>query len=156
MCKARNRFLKSGTQTPDPRSSSDSPADLGTVGVQFIHSYDFYFYVFLIASSVLPSRQTGVRGQQTKLCRHILTDEELARAVMVDSPISTTPLQLRSENESESSPSFDYLSAVGSILHVANCVRPDVSFCGRVFGSFCCQPGTSARESRQTSLTLSV
>ena len=34
-------------------------ADLGTVGVQFIHSYDFYFYVFLIASSVLPSRQTG-------------------------------------------------------------------------------------------------
>ena len=49
-----------------PSSQIILQADLGTVGVQFIHSYDFYFYVFLIASSVLPSRQTGVRGQQMR------------------------------------------------------------------------------------------
>ena len=77
----------------------------------------------------------------TKLCKHILTDEELARAVLVDSPISTTPLQSRSDIESESSPNFDYLSAVGSILHVANCVRPDVSFAVGYLARFAANPG---------------
>ena len=62
----------------------------------------------------------------TKLAKGILTAEELVKGTSVRYPMLVTPLQKQSER-TVSKELFDYLSVVGSLLHIANCVRPDIS-----------------------------
>ena len=62
----------------------------------------------------------------TKLAHGILTEEELAKAESVRTPMIKTPL-LRCKEREVPAEAFDYLSVVGSLMHAANCVRCDVS-----------------------------
>lgn len=63
----------------------------------------------------------------TKLAHGILSPEELAKSHRVKTPMSTTPL-LKQETRDVPQSEFDYLSVVGSLLHIANCVRCDISY----------------------------
>ena len=61
-----------------------------------------------------------------KLAEGILTPEELVKSKSVRYPMLVTPL-LKSPERTVSKEVFDYLSVVGSLLHIANCVRPDIA-----------------------------
>jgi hypothetical protein len=63
----------------------------------------------------------------TKLAHAILTPEELVKSKRILSPMATTPLMKQATRE-VSKGEFDYLSVVGSLLHIANCVRCDISY----------------------------
>jgi hypothetical protein len=63
----------------------------------------------------------------TKLATSILTAEELAKSRGVLYPMLVTPLLKATERLVEKK-SFDYLSVIGSLLHIANCVRCDISY----------------------------
>ena len=76
----------------------------------------------------------------TKLCHSILSVEELARAGSIKSPMLVTPLKTQDERTVPKE-AFDYLSVVGSLLHVANCVRPDISYAVGNLARFAVAPG---------------
>jgi hypothetical protein len=76
----------------------------------------------------------------SKMVQGILTPQELEKAKGVDYPMLTTPLTnqvSRTVPKSE----FDYLSVVGSLLHVANCVRCDIAFAVGKLARFSASPG---------------
>mmetsp|Transcript_37940 Transcript_37940/g.76675 ORF Transcript_37940/g.76675 Transcript_37940/m.76675 type:complete len:1384 (-) Transcript_37940:372-4523(-) len=62
----------------------------------------------------------------TKLAHGILTPEEIAKSTSVRTPMLVTPLSKLKERETPKE-TFDYLSVVGSLIHIANCVRCDIS-----------------------------
>ena len=77
----------------------------------------------------------------TKLAEGLLTKEELAKASSIQHPmLSTSQLPKLSEAEINVS-EFDYLSVVGSLLHIANCVRCDISFAVGVLSRHGMHPG---------------
>lgn len=76
----------------------------------------------------------------TKLCSGVLSPEELAKSHMVDTPMLPQPL---SKNTGDTVPVnvFDYLSVVGSLLHIANCVRCDIAYAVGALSRFSAAPG---------------
>ena len=78
----------------------------------------------------------------TKLAESVLTPEELVKAESVRTPMLVTPLT-RNEGEVVDKKSFDYLAVVGSLLHIANCVRCDISFAVGVLSRYAKNPGRS-------------
>mgnify|MGYP002631971453 FL=1 len=76
----------------------------------------------------------------TKLCCGILTKEELAKSVTVDTPMLAQPLKKEVVNVVPKS-DFDYLSVVGSLLHITNCLRCDVAFAVGCLARFASAPG---------------
>ena len=60
-----------------------------------------------------------------KLAEGLLTEEELARSKSVRTPMLKTPL-LKDAECTMSKDEFDYLSVVGSLLHIENCGRCDI------------------------------
>ena len=76
----------------------------------------------------------------SKLCMSILTKEELVKSSSVMAPMLQTPL-LRQKERSVPKLSFDYLSVVGSLLHISNCLRPDVSYAVGNLARFAAAPG---------------
>jgi len=76
----------------------------------------------------------------TKLCLSILTKEELAKAASIDTPMLPTPLRKESTHIVSKS-EFDYLSVVGSLLHISNCVRCDISYAIGNLARFSAAPG---------------
>ena len=76
----------------------------------------------------------------TKLAEGILTPEELVKSRSIRTPMILSPL-LKQKERTVSQNSFDYLSVVGSLLHIANCVRCDVALSvGIIFRHAAC-PG---------------
>jgi len=75
-----------------------------------------------------------------KLANLILTKEELAKAQSVSTPMLVTPLMKLAERE-VSVEQFDYLSVVGSLLHIANCVRCDIAFAVGCLARYAATPG---------------
>ena len=61
-----------------------------------------------------------------KLAKGLLTAEELTKSSSVRYPMLVTPLSKLSERGVPKDQS-DYLSVVGSLLHIANCIRPDIA-----------------------------
>jgi hypothetical protein len=76
----------------------------------------------------------------SKLCRGVLTEHELAKSVTVDTPMIVSPL-LKQTERTVSKAEFDYLSVVGSLLHIANCVRCDISYAVGVLARHANAPG---------------
>jgi len=77
----------------------------------------------------------------TKLAVGLLTKEELVKASMISYPmLSTAQLPKLSQREVDAS-SFDYLSVVGSLLHIANCVRCDVALAVGILARHGMNPG---------------
>ena len=76
----------------------------------------------------------------SKLCMSILTKEELVKSSSVMAPMLQTPL-LRQKERSVPKFTFDYLSVVGSLLHISNCLRPDVSYAVGNLARFAAAPG---------------
>ena len=76
----------------------------------------------------------------TKLSLSVLTKEELAKADLVDTPMLPTPLRKESTRVIPKS-EFDYLSIVGSLLHIANCVRCDIAYAVGNLARFSAAPG---------------
>jgi len=76
----------------------------------------------------------------TKLCESVLTHEEMVKSDRIDTPMITTPLKYQTERTVPST-QFDYLSVVGSLLHLANCVRFDISFAVGVLARHAATPG---------------
>jgi hypothetical protein len=75
-----------------------------------------------------------------KLAEGMLTEEELVRSSSVLTPMLAEPL-LKQNERRESRESFDYLSVVGSLLHICNCVRCDVSYAVGVLARHAATPG---------------
>jgi hypothetical protein len=76
----------------------------------------------------------------TTLANTILTPEEIRRSSGVRTPMLTTPL-IRQSERTISKEQFDYLSVVGSLLHIANCTRCDISFSVGVLSRHALCPG---------------
>jgi hypothetical protein len=76
----------------------------------------------------------------TKLCMGILTKEELAKSALETTPMLVTPL-LKQPERTVPKDTFDFLSVVGSLLHVANCVRCDISYAVGVLARHAACPG---------------
>jgi hypothetical protein len=76
----------------------------------------------------------------TKLCESILTKEELVRSRSIDTPMNITPLPKLTERTVPKE-QFDYLSVVGSLLHVTNCVRVDISLAVGILARHAATPG---------------
>jgi hypothetical protein len=78
----------------------------------------------------------------TKLAEGLLTPEELVKANGVHYPMLKTPLMVQKER-TVSVEQFDYLSVVGSLLHIANCVRCDISLAVGILARFANAPGVT-------------
>jgi len=78
----------------------------------------------------------------TKLCMGVLTKEELAKAVLEPTPMLVTPL-LKATERTVPKETFDYLSVVGSLMHIANCIRCDISFAVGILARHASCPGPS-------------
>jgi len=76
----------------------------------------------------------------TKLCFGVLMDEELTKSSLVDSPMLPQPL-LKNTGPTVPHASFDYLSVAGSLLHIANCARCDISCAAGVLARHLNSPG---------------
>ena len=76
----------------------------------------------------------------TKLCMSILTKEELVKACSVTAPMLQAPL-VRQLERTVTKSTFDYLSVVGSLLHISNCLRPDISYAVGNLARFAAAPG---------------
>jgi len=63
----------------------------------------------------------------TKLAHSVLTSEEIVRSNKVRTPMLVTPL-LKQTTRTVPQADFDYLSIVGSLLHITNCVRCDIAY----------------------------
>ena len=78
----------------------------------------------------------------TKLVGSLLTPEELVKASSVDTPMHACGLQKQTER-TVSKETFDYLSVIGSLLHIANCVRCDIAHAVGVLARHAMFPGVS-------------
>jgi hypothetical protein len=76
----------------------------------------------------------------TKLALGILTSEEIVKSRSVRYPMLAQPLSRETENLVPKD-QFDYLSVIGSLLHITNCVRPDVAASVGVLSRFSNSPG---------------
>jgi hypothetical protein len=76
----------------------------------------------------------------TRLCEGILTKEELERSKSVDTPMLVTPLPKLFER-SVPKDKFDFLSVVGSLLHITNCVRVDIALAVGILARHAATPG---------------
>ena len=76
----------------------------------------------------------------TRLAEGILTREELERSKTVDTPMLVTPLPKLSQRTVPKE-QFDYLSVVGSLLHVSNCVRMDIALAVGILARHAATPG---------------
>ena len=90
----------------------------------------------LVAGTIKMSMELPI----TKLCLSVLSDEELVKSESVDTPMLPTPLRKESPRVVPKS-AFDYLSVVGSLLHIANCVRCDISYAVGNLARFSAAPG---------------
>ena len=61
-----------------------------------------------------------------KLAHGILTPEEIAKSANVDSPMLSSAVLPRLKEREVPVSTFDYLSVMGSLIHFANCMRPDI------------------------------
>ena len=75
-----------------------------------------------------------------RLAEGILTPEEIVKSKAVRYPMLVTPL-LKSPERTVSKEVFDYLSVVGSLLHIANCVRPDIATAVGILARHSLTPG---------------
>jgi hypothetical protein len=75
-----------------------------------------------------------------KLAEGILTPEELVKSKSVRYPMLVTPL-LKSPERAVSKGVFDYLSVVGSLLRIADCVRPDIATAVGILARHSLTPG---------------
>ena len=76
----------------------------------------------------------------TKLAQGILTPEELVKSRSIRTPMILSPL-LKQTERTVSQNSFDYLSVIGSLLHVSNCVRCDVALSVGILSRHAACPG---------------
>ena len=100
---------------------------------------------FLLGMAVHQDLQAGtIRMDMSmaieKLARGVLTEEELVRSRGVHHPMLLAPLPRLSERAIPSS-SFDYLSVLGSLLHISNCVRADVAVAVGILSRHAATPG---------------
>jgi hypothetical protein len=78
----------------------------------------------------------------TKLVGSILSPEELVKSSSVDTPMHACGLKKQTER-TVSKDDFDYLSVVGSLLHIANCVRCDIALAVGVLARHALCPGAA-------------
>ena len=78
----------------------------------------------------------------TKLVGSILSPEELVKSSSVDTPMHACGLKKQTER-TVSKGDFDYLSVVGSLLHIANCVRCDIAHAVGVLARHALCPGAA-------------
>lgn len=75
-----------------------------------------------------------------KLARGLLTPEELVRSRGVHHPMLLAPLSQLKER-TVSSATFDYLSVIGSLMHLSNCVLADVAVAVGILSRHAATPG---------------
>jgi hypothetical protein len=77
----------------------------------------------------------------TKFALGVLTPEEIVKSMDVTTPMCSTSQLPKLEERQVSESDFDYLSVVGSLLHIANCVRCDISQAVGVLSRHSLKPG---------------
>ena len=88
---------------------------------------------FLLGMSIEQNLEAGtirmsMEAPIVKLAHGILTPEEIAKCADVDIPMLPNAVLPRLKEREVPVATFDYLSVVGSLIHFANCMRPDISF----------------------------
>jgi len=76
----------------------------------------------------------------TKLALGILASEEIIKSRSAKYPMLAQPLSRETENLIPKD-QFYYVSVIGSLLHITNCVRPDVAASVSVLSRFSNHPG---------------
>jgi hypothetical protein len=77
----------------------------------------------------------------TKLAEGLLTKEELVKSSSIQHPMLSTSLLPKLSLAEVKTEEFDYLSVVGSLLHISNCVRCDISLAVGVLSRHGMHPG---------------
>jgi hypothetical protein len=77
----------------------------------------------------------------TKFAVGVLTPEELVKSSDVTTPMCSTSQLPKLVEREVSESEFDYLSVVGSLLHIANCVRCDIAQAIGVLSRHSLKPG---------------
>mmetsp|Transcript_728 Transcript_728/g.1558 ORF Transcript_728/g.1558 Transcript_728/m.1558 type:complete len:617 (-) Transcript_728:444-2294(-) len=77
----------------------------------------------------------------TKLAMGMLTKEELVKASDVHYPMLSSSMLPKLQTREVSVKEFDYLSVVGSLMHLANCVRCDIAYAVGCLARFALNPG---------------
>jgi hypothetical protein len=100
---------------------------------------------WLLGMSITQNLEAGTINMNmemmiTKLAQGLLTEQELTRSSSVFTPMLVEPL-LKQTERTISKEQFDYLSVVGSLLHICNCVRCDVSYAVGVLARHAATPG---------------
>jgi len=75
-----------------------------------------------------------------KLAKGILTPEEMVKSKGIHYPMLLSPLPRLSVREVPQS-QFDFLSVLGSLLHIANCVRIDIATAVNILARHAAAPG---------------
>ena len=76
-----------------------------------------------------------------KLAHGILTPEEIVKNADVGSPMLSTAVLPRLKEREVLVATFDYLSVVGSLIHFANCMRPDIALAVGILARHGMAPG---------------
>ena len=90
----------------------------------------------LLAGTISMNQEVAI----TKLAESLLSKEELVKASGIHYPMHAQPLKKLSERIVPKE-DFDYLSVVGSLLHLANCVRCDVAVSVGILARHALYPG---------------
>jgi hypothetical protein len=77
----------------------------------------------------------------TKLALGLLTKEEIVKASDVHYPMLATSVLPKLKSREVTCEEFDYLSVVGSLMHLANCVRCDIAFAVGCLARHALNPG---------------
>ena len=101
---------------------------------------------FLLGMAIEQNLEAGtirlsMEAPIVKLAHGILTPEEIAKSADVDFPMLSSAVLPRLKEREVPVSTFDYLSVVGSLIHFANCMRPDIALAVGVLARHGMAPG---------------
>jgi len=101
---------------------------------------------FLLGMSIEQNLEAGtirlsMEAPIVKLAHGILTPEEIVKSADVDFPMLSSAVLPRLKEREVPVSTFDYLSVVGSLIHFANCMRPDIALAVGVLARHGMAPG---------------
>jgi hypothetical protein len=101
---------------------------------------------FLLGMSIEQNLEAGtirlsMEAPIVKLAHGILTPEEIVKSADVDFPMLSSAVLPRLKEREVPVSTFDYLSVVGSLIHFANCMRPDIALAVGVLARHGMTPG---------------
>jgi hypothetical protein len=89
----------------------------------------------------------GIFVHQSTYCKKVLERFNMIKAHPLKTPMvvrslemDTDPLRPKSDDEKSLGPKVPYLSAIGALMYLANCTRPDIAFAVNLLARYSADP----------------